>query len=358
MIACVNCQRPYPTDHIPHLCPHCGGIYEFSAPPTFDPQKIDPNLPGYWRYRHTFGLPLDAPIVSLGEGETPLVWAEIFGSRVGFKMETLNPTGSFKDRGTAVLVSFLRARGVTEAIEDSSGNAGASFAAYSARAGISAKIFVPAYASGPKTKQIARHGAHVTPIPGPRIKATEAVLAEAAQGQIYASHAYMPHGLLGMATVAYELFDQLERAPGTVILPVGHGTLLLGLSLGFAALEQAGLIPQQPVFVGVQAAACAPLWEDFHGKTIEDAKRETVAGGARIRQPHRRKALLRVVRACGGTFLAVEENRLASGRDALAQAGFYVELTSALVWDGLRQIVGQTPEPIVAILTGSGLKDD
>lgn len=357
MIACSACKTPYPNDHIPHICPHCGGIYDFSAPLTFNTETTEPDLPGIWRYKHTFGLPPDAPIVSLGEGNTPLVWAEAFGQQVAFKLETLNPTGSFKDRGTALLVSFLRSRGVTSAVEDSSGNAGASFSAYAARAGISAQVFIPAYASGPKREQIAHYGAQVTPIPGPRSKATEAVLEAVAQGQVYASHAYMPHGIPGLATIAYELHAQLGQSPGTVIIPTGHGTLLLGVARGFAALRRAGLIARQPVLVGVQAMACPPLWAEFHGKSIEVEEGETLAEGVRIRQSHRREALLSVVNASGGTFLAVEEDRITPGRDCLARAGLYVELTSALVWDGLRQIAGHVPEPIVAILTGSGLKD-
>ncbi|MBS1249112.1 MAG: Threonine synthase [Chloroflexi bacterium] len=356
-ITCIQCHQPYPKDHIPHVCPHCGGIFDFDAHPPFDPARVEPDLPGYWPYRHSFGLPEKAPIISLGEGNTPLVWGEAFGYEVGFKLENLNPTGSFKDRGTALLVSFLRSRGVSSAVEDSSGNAGASFAAYAARAGIEAQIFVPAYAAGPKREQIAHYGARVTPIPGPRIRATEAVLEEAAQGQVYASHAYLPHGIAGMATVAYELHAQLGQPPGTVILPVGHGTLLLGLACGFAALEAADLITQQPVLVGVQAKACAPLWAEMQGKSGYVGEGETRAGGVRIRHPHRRDALLEVVGASGGTFLAAEEGQLLPGRDALARMGFYVELTSALVWDGLRQIAGQVPEPIVAVLTGSGLKD-
>ena len=357
MIGCSVCKTPYPNNSIPYICPHCGGLYDYSDPPPFNTELIEPDLPGFWRYKQAFGLPADAPIVSLGEGNTPLVWAEAFGKQVGFKLETLNPTGSFKDRGTALLVSFLRSRGVTSAVEDSSGNAGASFAAYAARAGISAQIFVPAYAAGPKREQIAYYGAQVTPISGPRSKATEAVLEAIAEGEIYASHAYMPHGIPGLATLAYELYEQLGQAPGTVILPIGHGTLLLGLARGFTALRKADLIDRQPVLVGVQAAVCAPLWAEIHGESPEIGEGETLAEGVRIARPHRREALLEAVRASEGTFLAVEEDRIIPGRDSLAHAGLYVELTSALVWDGLRQIVGQVPEPIVAILTGSGLKD-
>ncbi len=99
--------------------------------------------PGIWRYRHTFGLPPDSEPVSLGEGGTPLLWAEVYGRKVAFKCEYLNPSGSFKDRGSAVIAAWLKSRGITKAVEDSSGNAGASFAAYAARAGIKATDICP-----------------------------------------------------------------------------------------------------------------------------------------------------------------------------------------------------------------------
>jgi len=222
MIFCSNCQDPYPEDQTPYRCPICDGIFDFLGDLQFNPQQIEPSLPGIWRYRHTFILPEESPIISLGEGNTPLVWSHAFNQHVAFKLEFLNPTGSFKDRGTAPLVSFLRYRGVTAAVEDSSGNAGASFAAYAAAANMQARIFVPAYASGPKLAQIEAYGAEVISVPGPRSNAAKAVQQAAEQGVVYASHAYLPHDVFGYATIAYELFDQLGEVPGTVIAPVGQ----------------------------------------------------------------------------------------------------------------------------------------
>ena len=145
-------------------------------PWNLTPRRWTQSQPGIWRYRHTFtGLPADFPAVSLGEGSTPLLWAEAFGRQVAFKCEYLNPTGSFKDRGTTVITTFLKSRGVTAAVEDSSGNAGASFAAYAARAGIKAGIYVPAAASGPKRQQIEFYGAELHPIEGTRSDVTTAL---------------------------------------------------------------------------------------------------------------------------------------------------------------------------------------
>jgi threonine synthase len=359
MIHCSNCHRPYPEDSLPYKCPSCGGIYNFADLPQFDPQKVDPGLPGVWRYQHAFGLPSTAPQVSLGEGNTPLVWSEAFGKKVAFKLEFLNPTGSFKDRGSALLVSFLRSRGVSEAVEDSSGNAGSSFAAYAAVAGIQARIFVPDYTSRPKRAQIEAYGAEVVRILGPRSNAADAVVRAAEQGVVYASHAYMPFGEPGFATVAYELVEQLGRPPGSVISPTGQGNLLLGIGRGFAAMQQAGWIDILPALVGVQAEACGPLWAAFNSGIMGlnfVTEGETLAEGVRIRHPLRGDALIQWVGSTGGCFVAVPEEAILPGRDQLARRGLFVEPTSAIVWHALEQLIGQIPEPIVVILTGSGLK--
>ena len=150
-----------------------------------------------WRYRHTFPLPPAAQPVTLGEGGTPLVAAQLDagGPVVHFKLESLNPTGSYKDRGTAVLLSWLQSQGITAAIEDSYGNAGASFAAYAARAGVRARIFAPAYAAAAKLAQMEMYGAEVVRVPGPRSHASEAVVQAARAGAYYASHVFNPVGL-------------------------------------------------------------------------------------------------------------------------------------------------------------------
>lgn len=359
MIHCSACQYAYPEDSIPYCCPACGGVFDFSTLPSFDPDRIADDQPGIWRYRHTFGLPSEAPMVRLGEGDTPLVWSRFFGQDVALKLESLNPTGSFKDRGTALLISFLRGRGVDEAVEDSSGNAGASFSAYAARAGIQGRVYVPDYASGPKRAQIAAYGAEVIAVPGPRSRAAEAVREAARQGAIYASHAYLPQGIPGFSTVAYELYEQLGQVPGTVIVPAGQGTLLLGIERGFKLLKEANLISKEPVLVGVQAQACAPMAALFqYGPSGLDqvSEGETRAEGVRIIHPHRGAVIVELVKSTKGKFITVDEQKINLGRDAMACQGFYIEPTSAIVWDALAQVVDQVPKPIVVVLTGSGLK--
>jgi threonine synthase len=358
-IVCTNCQRIYSELEVPYRCPNCGGIYDFKSFPSFDPEQVNPDLPGMWRYRHVFNLPDGAPVISLGEGNTPLIWDEVMGRKVAFKLEYLCPTGSFKDRGAALLVSFLQSRGVEAAVEDSSGNAGAAFAAYAARAGMMARVFVPDYASGPKRHQIEAYGAQLTRILGPRSSTSEAVRRAADKGAIYASHAYLPHGILGFATIAYELLDQIGAAPGSVIVPVGQGSLILGIGRGFEALRESGLTAQIPKLVGVQARACAPLWALFsYGPASLGWVGEgtTAAEGIRIQHPVRGDAVFKMVESSEGLFVAVDEEEILPGQEQLARRGFFVEPTSAVTWPALSQMVGDLPEPIVVILTGSGFK--
>lgn len=358
-LRCTNCGRPYPDVGVPYRCPACTGLFDFAGPLVYDPAQVDPAQPGLWRYRHALNLAQDAPLVTIGEGQTPLVWREALGRKLAFKLEFLNPTGSYKDRGSAVLSSFLRSRGVTLAVEDSSGNAGASFAAYAAAAGIAARVFIPESASGPKRTQIGAYGAEVIPVAGPRSNAAEAALLAMQQGAVYASHAYLPHGLAGYATLAYELYEQMGGAPGAVVTPAGQGNLLLSIGRGFLSLRQAGLIERLPTLVGVQALACAPLWALFQygaaglGMVVEG---ETLAEGVRVRYPARGDAVMQFIAGHQGGLVAVDEPDILPGREALAHLGFYVEPTSAIVWSALQQTLPDLPDPVAVVLTGSGLK--
>jgi threonine synthase len=359
LVVCTNCQSPYPEVGTPYLCRDCGGVYDFAADIQYEPRFVEPGGAGIWRYRHTFGIPEHDSIAYLGEGDTPLIHHSISGKSVYFKLEYLNPTGSFKDRGAAVLTSFLQARGAASVIEDSSGNAGASLAAYAAHMGMEAKIFVPAYASGPKREQINRYGAEIVTVEGPRSNCAEVVQQETSQGGIYASHVFLPHGILGFATVAYEITNQLGQVPGVVILPVGHGSLLLGVHRGFVALLRAEVIAELPLIIGVQAQRCAPLWlryKDEHAYREEISEGETIAEGVRIVNPVRVDAVMAAVKEASGWFEIVPEEEIMPSRNELAALGFYVEPTSAIVWHVVSGVINQVNDPVVAVLTGSGFK--
>jgi threonine synthase len=352
---CQACGRQQPLTFTGWKCPVCGGLLDLSTPAIFDKAQIEALDHTLWRYRHTFPLPPSARPVSLGEGLTPLVPVALDGRRVHFKLEFANPTGSFKDRGMTIVLTALAAIGVADALEDSSGNAGASFAAYAARAGVRGRVYVPAAASGPKLAQIAAYGAEIHAIPGPRSNAAAAAQQAAAEGAYYASHVFNPLGLAGQATAAFEIWEQLGSAPESVVLPVGNGTLLLGLQRGFKALLSAGLISRLPRLIGVQAQACAPIWAEFTQGTAglaQVTEGATLAEGIRVLHPARAGAILAAIRETNGTMVAVDEVAVRAGREALARLGLYAEFTSGIVWEALSQARGET----VAILTGSGLK--
>ncbi|MBI3739754.1 MAG: pyridoxal-phosphate dependent enzyme [Chloroflexi bacterium] len=357
-IACLNCGRLYPDSGVPYRCSNCGGLYDYAEPFASDLSTSLTVRAASTTVRDGRAS-LKPSTLILGEGNTPLLSARVFGREVHFKCEYANPSGSFKDRGMATLVSFLLSRGVTEAIEDSSGNAGASFAAYAARAGIKARVYVPESASGPKRQQIEIYGAELVTVPGPRSNTSEAVRKAAETGMVYASHAYLPFVLPGYATCAYEIVEQLGRAPGAIIVPAGQGGLLLGIGRGFQAMMNAGKIEKLPAIVGVQASACAPLTALFSMGIVGlnfVTEGPTIAEGVRTRTPLRAEAVVKITRESGGRFTSVDEAFIMSGRDALARLGFYVEPTSALVWHALEELLPELSDPVVAILTGSGYK--
>lgn len=357
-IRCSNCHKPYPEDQTPHVCT-CGGVYDFESFPMFDSSRIHPEQPGMWKYKEMFGLPSNAPLVTLGEGGTPLLSGTINDQPVFFKMESQNPTGSFKDRGSAILVSFLLSRGVREAVEDSSGNAGASFAAYAAKVAMKATIYAPESTSGPKRTQIEAYGAHLMRIPGPRAEAARAVLQAVAHGNVYASHAYMPFGLAGYATIAYEIFDSMKIAPGTVIAPAGHGGLLYGLMLGFEALLNSGEISRLPFFIGVQPENCAPMTAAYRRGGMVDKDLiilPTLAEGASVAAPLRAAPILARMLSGGGKMLSASEKEIGETYHLLAKKGIYCEPTSSLSIIPLLNDKIDINGPVVCVMTGSGYK--
>lgn len=342
----------------PWSCPSCGSPLELALPPPDPDTFAAEGTQGVWRYLGW--LPPGDP-VTLGEPTTALVGLPSDGPRVFVKLEGGQPTGSFKDRGASATIASLRSRGVREIVVDSSGNAGASFAAYAARAGITARVFVPTDASAAKLLQVRAHGAIVETVPGPRAAAGEAARAalDATGPDVaYASHLWQPAFLAGTATFAYEVVEQLGGAPDTLIAPLGGGTLLLGAALGFERLRDAGLIASAPRLVGVQSAACAPLASAFHaGRNDADPVEPgmTIAEGIRIARPPRSRQIIASIRASGGTIVEVSDEEIVASLRRLLTAGLFVEPTSAAAHAGLAK-VAQPDETVVLALTGHGLK--
>ena len=303
--------------------------------------------------------------MSIGEPQTPLLDVDWCGTTVGMKLEGALPTGSFKDRGSAVLFGALLGQGVECVVEDSSGNAGASFAAYAAASGIALELFVPASAAAAKLAQAVAYGANLHPIEGPRQAATDAALAFVDEHElVYASHQWQPAFNLGTQTFAFELWEQLgRRAPDAIVCPVGWGGLFLGASLGFRSLRQAGLIEREPRMIGVQSAACAPLARAL-SEGLDDAatieRGESAADGVLAMRPPRAREIIAAARASGGTITAVDDQQLWPAHDELRQRGLLLEVTSALAPAAVEPLLEggelRAGETVAIAITGHGLK--
>ncbi|MBM4429332.1 MAG: pyridoxal-phosphate dependent enzyme [Chloroflexi bacterium] len=362
---CSVCGRTYPLDTRLWLC-ECGGTFEVKGAPAFSHQAIRTKEPTLWRYRPLLPVEQDTNIVSLGEGFTPLLETKVHGVPVFCKLEFLSPTGSFKDRGTTVLVSLLQEMGVKEVVEDSSGNAAASLAAYCARAGIRARIFVPAHASPAKLAQIAVYGAELVAVEGPREASAQAAQHAASKGPpgsraYYASHNYSPFFVEGTKTFAYEIWEYLGAAPHNLFFPLGNGSLLMGAYRGFSELKEAGLVDRVPRLFAVQAEACSPFYQAYQ-QGWEDTQPvppgQTIAEGIRIAQPVRGRLVLQAIRETEGAVFTVGEAEIVDARKALAGVGLYVEPTSATVAAAFHKMQHTlAPQEITILaLTGAGLK--
>ncbi|MDI6805096.1 MAG: pyridoxal-phosphate dependent enzyme, partial [Candidatus Bathyarchaeia archaeon] len=261
-IKCSNCGR-VSESLLDFKCSTCGQLLEVQNFVKFKTEEILAKNYAVWRYAKFFPYVKSENIITLGEGWTPIVK---FSDNVYFKLESLNPTGSFKDRGSAVLFSAIH-KLVKEAggyiCEDSSGNAGASMAAYAARAGLKAKIYVPENVSGPKFNQIQFYGADVVKVSGSRSKVAEEAQ-KVEKGKFYVGHILHPLFRDGIRSLAYEIAEQFGcRVPERVYLPVSAGTLLLGVIEGFKHLMDSQAIDDMPKIVACQTQQVSPLYHKF-----------------------------------------------------------------------------------------------
>jgi threonine synthase len=324
--------------------------------------EIDRSAASLWRYHAALALD-GPPRVSLGEGWTPLVERSWAGSKVLFKLESQMPTGSFKDRGTAVMLNHLLAVGVGPVHEDSSGNAGASLATYAAASGLPCRIYVPATAPRSKIVQIAAAGAEVRAIAGARQAVTEAALAAIGES-FYASHNWQPFFIEGTKTLAYELWEQLGFiVPDNILVPTGYGSNILGLERGFDELVRRGEIAQRPRLFAVQAANCAALaaaWAVDAGDYVPFTPASTAADGIATMKPVRTREVLGALRRSHGGVVAVPEADIAPALRTLSRLGLFVEPTAATAAAALSQLLNagtiKTAETTVVVLTGHGLK--
>ncbi len=326
--------------------------------PGISRQDIDTSTHSLWRYRAAFPTQIANPI-TLGEGLTPLLPKRINGVDALVKCEWVMPTGSFKDRGASVMLSILRQQGISQVLEDSSGNGGASVSAYAAAGEMQSIIMAPAYTSPAKTVQMRAHGAVVELIPGTR-QDTSAAAEARASDVFYASHNWHPFFLHGTKTLAYELWEQLGfRQPDNVIIPCGAGSNVLGCDIGFSELLRAGMITRLPRLFAAQPANCGPIARTMLGLAPAPAT-ATIAEGTSIAAPIRTREVLAALRRSGGGAVLLSEREIADATIMLAGMGLYVEPTCAQAAAALSHLVQgglvRPGELTVLVLTGSGLK--
>jgi threonine synthase len=302
---------------------------------------------GLWRYRDR--LPVE-PLVSLGEGWTPLIPAPVLSERVGadvwLKFEGANPTGSFKDRGMTVAVSAAVRDGQRAVVCASTGNTAASAAAYAARAGLRGAVIVPEgkIATG-KLAQALMHGARVIALRGNFDEALELVRQLVERQPIALVNSVNPFRIEGQKTAAFEVCDQLGEAPDVLSIPVGNAGNITAWWKGFGEYGVA------PVLHGYQAEGAAPL---VHGRRVENP--ETVASAIRIGNPARWEEAMGAVTASRGEIRAVSDEEILDAYELLgSREGVFCEPASAASVAGLLKY-GATGR-VVCVLTGHGLKD-
>lgn len=334
-LECTACGAQFDADTRHTTCPACGKVlfarYDLAAAGrALSPAVVRGRPRGLWRWRELLPLRDPAHIVSLGEGDTPLLSAHALGRTVGashlfIKEEGLNPTGSFKARGMAVAVSRARELGVHTLAAPSAGNAAAALAAYGARAGMAVHVFVPADTPPVMVREAAVSGAHVTLVDG-RIDEAGRQLRAAAAGRDWfdVSTLKEPYRVEGKKTLGFELAEQCGwRLPDAIIYPTGGGTGLVGMWKAFAELEALGWIgPARPKMITVQAAGCAPLVRAFqtgarHAEPWPDA--HTLAAGLRVPAAIGDYLILDALRASGGAAIAVDDQEILAARHTIAR---------------------------------------
>ena len=373
LLRCTRCgvlETP-PLDAL--ACGSCGSALEVVYTGTEATERDQPSsresLPGIWPLWERLPVHRLSDIVSLGEGTTPCLPLKRIGQQLGLehlyaKVEYLNPTGSFKDRGTTVLASMARELGFDRLVDDSSGNAGSSLAGYAARAGSKAAIFMPEKGSPYKLAQVAFYGAELHPTPGDREAAAVAAREYAQEvGAFYAAHNWSPYIAEGMKSFAYEVAQQLPEPPENILFPTGNGSLLLGALKGFTELREDGVVSRLPRLHCVQTLACFPLAAACQGREWSPQDmRPSVAGGIAIIKPPRLHQIVKAVKDTGGSSAVVEEEDIIRWQRTLARGeGLFIEPTSAAAFAGLEMLVHQgaigSQEVTLMPLTGFGLKD-
>ncbi|MCL4237864.1 MAG: threonine synthase [Anaerolineae bacterium] len=380
-LRCAICGRSYTPDEVAYTCPHCGPagvldvLYDIKALRAAVSREdiarsADTTL---WRYRPLLPLAAADRVPPLAVGGTPLydaprLAADLGLAQVWVKDDGRNPTGSLKDRASAVVVARALAQGIEVVTTASTGNAAAALAGLAASVGLLAVIFVPASAPEAKIAQLLTYGAHVLLVQGNYDNAFDLAVEAAERYGWYNRNTGMnPYTVEGKKTVAYEIAEQLGwQAPDVVVLSVGDGNIISGVHKGFSDLLALGWIGHMPRLIGVQAdgsAACYQAWKTgADPATMPPIASHTVADSIAADLPRDRVRAVRAVRETGGAFVSVPDDAILAGIPVLARlSGVFAEPAAAATYAGARAALAeghiQPDERVVLLVTGNGLKD-
>lgn len=374
-LECSACHQQYDPHTLINLCPACGApiLARYRLAEAAEALQRD-RLTGQSLWRYHAMLPVQTPqaIVSLGEGMTPLLRADRLGKKLGLrhlyiKDESLNPTGSFKARGMALAVARAAELGVKKVAVPSAGNAGGAAAAYAARAGLEAHVFMPRDVPRAFVTECLVNGAHVELVDGLITDAGKRVAAgKEANGWFDLSTLKEPYRVEGKKTMGYELAEQFGwELPHVIIYPTGGGTGLIGMWKSFDEMEALGWIDShRPRMVTIQATGCAPIVRAFErgeqrAQPWEHAA--TLAAGLRVPSAVGDALMLEALRASEGTAVAVPDEAIIDGVKMVGQEeGMFVCPEGGAALAGLQQLIAQgwihQEERVVLFNTGSGLK--
>jgi len=375
-IICPRCDHRFPLSRLLNLCT-CGSPllvrYDLKkASANFSISSLQGRVSSLWRYRELLPLRDDANLVSLGEGFTPLLPAKSLAGELGLKRlwikdEAQNPTGSFKDRGLSLAISRAKELGVKKAAIPSAGNAGGSLAAYAARAGIEAHVFMPRDTPIANQIEVQQYGARLTLVDG-LINDCGRIINErkTAEGWFDISTLKEPYRVEGKKTMGYEIAEQLNwTLPDVIIYPTGGGTGLIGMWKAFQEMEELGWIgSKRPRMVSVQASGCAPIVKAF-GEGRETAEpwqnAKTVASGLRVPQAVADFLMLRALRESNGMALSVSDEEMIAEIPRLGRAeGIFFCPEGAACAAALRRSMQngwvKPTDEVVLFNTASGLK--
>jgi threonine synthase len=375
-LECSRCGKDYAANELQGMCPDCArpllARYDLETVRTLNRDALITREPTMWRYRALLPVSDERKVVNLGEGFTPLLHATQLGAELGLshlyiKDEGLNPTGSFKARGLAVAISRARELGSSEVVIPSAGNAAGAMAAYAAKAGLRAHVFMPSDVPTPFRLECQAYGARITLVDGLITDCGREARKGAEQhGWLDVSTLKEPYRLEGKKTMGYELAEQFDwRLPDVIIYPTGGGTGLIGMWKGFEELAELGWIGHhRPRMVSVQAEGCAPIPRAFHaGEKFatfwEEA--QTVAAGLRVPAAVGDFLILQALRESNGTAVAVSDESLVEAQMRIARLeGIFACPEGGATLAALEMLLAQgwvsPDERIVLFNTGTGLK--